>query len=142
MPSAAKMYLPGVGSLNLYDANGDVFMLPGDSIEDKHRKFCEENGIIDSSPYRDDEDVAEDILKVVQELSIDNNVEVYFNEYKYYSIVVYGGANGTGKWSNYYNSLSLLMKALESTFEDAWVMEQISDPPDDLFSVKIGVRLC
>jgi hypothetical protein len=59
----------------------------------------------------------------------------------YYSVTVYGGLNGEGAWSNYFNSLSKLLTKLESIFEDVWVIEFTTDCTDDAFGVKVGIYL-
>lgn len=78
-------------------------------------------------------------------LSLDPEISIYapdnhssFNR-NYYSVKLYGGLNGTGLWSNYFNALSNLMLKLESVFEDTWLIRFEQDCTDDAFAAVIGI---
>ena len=50
---------------------------------------------------------------------------------------IYGGLNGSGKWENYLNDIEKIFKNIN----DSWLIDLINDPPDDVWTIKIGFRV-
>lgn len=147
MPSAAKMYLPGVGPTTLYNSNGEEVYIdyqPGDVIEPEQlenfnlkqdSEVTEVNNLFDI--------VNEELSEVANEetgLQSSKEIEIYDTPYKYFAVTLHGGRTDTGYWSNYFNTLSDFLNRLESIFEDAWVIKVDVNTEDSVFDIKIGVK--
>lgn len=74
-------------------------------------------------------------------LEVSQDIDLYEDEDPYYGLEVFGGNNGSGSYSEYFNILSELFKNLESELSDAWAIEMKIDSMDDVFALYIGIRI-
>lgn len=79
-------------------------------------------------------------------LSVDEEVNVYPHKSAegnendvYYGVLIHGGKNGHGLWSNYLDSLADVMLRIECECLDAWIRKIEIDVPDDVFTAEIGI---
>ena len=69
-----------------------------------------------------------------------NPDENYDDPSPYYIVQIYGGLNGSGEWTDYFEDLTTMAKALE-TIGHAWLIELENDCLDDVFTLTMGLRL-
>ena len=58
----------------------------------------------------------------------------------YYIVQIYGGLNGHGEWTDYFEDLTKMAKALEK-IGHAWLIELENDCLDDVFTLTMGLRI-
>lgn len=66
-------------------------------------------------------------------------MDSFIDKYDTCVCVISGGLNGPGKWTNYFEDLSKLMKDFEDNGIHAWYIEGYNDCPDDVFCFNFGV---
>ena len=71
---------------------------------------------------------------------IDNSDEESEDEHKYFILTVDGGLNGRGQFLFYLEDVAKLVKKLMTRFNYVWLIDWINDCPDDVFSLKIGLK--
>lgn len=54
---------------------------------------------------------------------------------------IHGGFNGNGEWEGYLEAFLDLFKEFRRKGIDAWVIDIVADPPDDVFDTRIGIAL-
>ena len=59
----------------------------------------------------------------------------------YYILSLYGGLNGRGQFLFYLEDVAKLVKKLMIRFDRIWLIEWKNDCPDDVFSLKLGMRI-
>lgn len=74
--------------------------------------------------------------------------KVYLAEYDFegttkshYVIVLFGGLNGSGKWTNYFQTLINVFDKLDEKCEDCWLIELDNDCADDVYTAYIGLDI-
>lgn len=79
----------------------------------------------------------ENIIDTIIQLNLKHisisNIEVKEN---YYIITIDGGYNGLNKWSEYLSQINIIMQQ----FKECWLIELINDCPDDIWTLKLGIR--
>lgn len=87
----------------------------------------------------------EDVNKVLPDKYLEklNTLNLYrvfirtYEEKEDHAIITFdGGYNGSGSWSFYMHQISDIIEIL-----DAWVIDLINDCPDDVWTLRIGVKL-
>ena len=66
-------------------------------------------------------------------------MDSFIDKYNTCICVISGGLNGPGKWTNYFEDLSKLLKDFEDNEINAWYVEGYNDCPDDVFCFNFGV---
>lgn len=89
----------------------------------------------------------EEIQSIIQKYKLGKNKLTtehsigYSKEWNATVFTVYGGENsGNGKWSEYFEVMSKLVKELEQSVDEVIVFEVNADYDDDVFAVDIGIR--
>ena len=74
--------------------------------------------------------------------------KVYLAEYDFegttkshYVLVLFGGLNGSGKWTNYFQTLINVFDKLDEKCEDCWLIELDNDCADDVYTAYVGVKI-
>lgn len=80
----------------------------------------------------------EHLLKILSQLSEDWNI-VEYEESKFIRVVISGGENGLGKFSNYTSQLNLLANRLEKEFSEVWLIKWENDVLDDIWYLELGL---
>lgn len=80
----------------------------------------------------------EHLLKILSQLSEDWNI-VEYEESKFIRVVISGGENGLGKFSNYTLQLNLLANRLEKEFSEVWLIKWENDVLDDIWYLELGL---
>ena len=78
------------------------------------------------------------LLKILSQLSEDWNI-VEYEESKFIRVVISGGENGLGKFSNYTLQLNLLANRLEEEFSEVWLIKWENDVLDDIWYLELGL---
>lgn len=78
------------------------------------------------------------LLKILSQLSEDWNI-VEYEESKFIRVVISGGENGLGKFSNYTSQLNLLANRLEKEFSEVWLIKWENDVLDDIWYLELGL---
>lgn len=78
------------------------------------------------------------LLKILSQLSEDWNI-VEYEESKFIRVVISGGENGLGKFSNYTLQLNLLANRLEKEFSEVWLIKWENDVLDDIWYLELGL---
>jgi hypothetical protein len=86
--------------------------------------FTELEDIIKSIDNRNNGPKVVDVAKVDDE-----------NDNRYVS-TIYGGENGSGKWSEYFDVLKQICTAIV----DCWIIDLINDPADDVWTLRLAFR--
>ena len=66
-------------------------------------------------------------------------LDSFIDKYDTCICVITGGLNGPGKWTNYFEDLTKLVKDFEDNGVHAWYVEGYNDCPDDVFCFNFGV---
>lgn len=138
MTELATMTLPGIGQVPLSNEQGEQYYLPGTDLQDLDTDEIKVNtliGILQSTLYNQ---LGLDSSNI--QLYTQKEVGIYDDPFEYYSINFYGGLNGPGMWSSYFETLSGMMAELEQIFEDAWVIALDVDCSDDVFYLTLGIK--
>jgi len=72
---------------------------------------------------------------------VDNSDEESEDGYKYFILTVDGGLNGRGQVLFYLEDIEKLIKKLMVRFSDVWMIDLINDCPDDVFRLRLGLRI-
>lgn len=59
---------------------------------------------------------------------------------QHYAVVLCGGLNGAGKWTDYIKTLIAVFDILDEKYEDCWLIKLDSDCADDVYTAYIGLR--
>lgn len=78
------------------------------------------------------------LLKILSQLSEDWNI-VEYEESKFIRVVISGGENGLGKFSNYTSQINSLANKLEETFSEVWLIKWENDVLDDIWYLELGL---
>ncbi len=78
------------------------------------------------------------LLKILSQLSEDWNI-VEYEESKFIRVIISGGENGLGKFSNYTLQLNSLANKLEETFSEVWLIKWENDVLDDIWYLELGL---
>ena len=70
---------------------------------------------------------------------VKNDKDDEFSE-PYYILTVGGGLNGRGEFLFYLEDVAKLIKKLMVRFNHVWLIDWYNDCPDDVFSLKIGLK--
>ena len=56
-------------------------------------------------------------------------------------VKIYGGLNGCGEWTNYFDCLSDLLKLMQNEYNsEMWLIKLDNDCLDDVFSAEFGAK--
>ena len=56
-------------------------------------------------------------------------------------VKIYGGLNGYGEWTNYFDCLSDLLKLMQNEYNsEMWLIKLDNDCLDDVFSAEFGAK--
>lgn len=80
----------------------------------------------------------EKIENIMFQLFKDWNI-VEYEESKFIRVVISGGENGLGKFSNYTLQLNLLANRLEEEFSEVWLIKWENDVLDDVWYLELGL---
>lgn len=58
------------------------------------------------------------------------------NKGNHYVVTLYGGLNGCGRLHNYLNDVQEII----NQFDNVWLVNWDNDCPDDVWTLKIGIR--
>lgn len=64
-----------------------------------------------------------------------------YEDSPYYILELDGGLNGCGRFLFYMEDVSKLIKKLMLRFKDVWLIDWINDCPDDVFTLRLGMRI-
>jgi D-serine dehydratase len=80
--------------------------------------------------------------KEISKLQFNDFVELRDRTEYYAPYVVvefYGGLNGSGNWVEYMKDITSMFNILQSEY-NCWLVNLENDCPDDVFTLKIGIR--
>ncbi len=72
---------------------------------------------------------------------VDNSDEENEDGGRYFILTVDGGLNGRGKLLFYLEDVAKLVKKLMTRFTYVWLIDWNNDCPDDVFRLRLGLRL-
>ena len=72
---------------------------------------------------------------------VDESVEESEDDGRYFILTVEGGLNGCGKLLFYLEDVAKLVKKLMTRFTYVWLIDWENDCPDDVFRLRLGLRL-
>lgn len=78
------------------------------------------------------------IAKVVKD-EIGDNLPNEYQPKDRYIIHVYGGKNGSGKWTEYLKDIYLIFDRLNQKFKKVYLVDISNDCADDVFDMRIAV---
>lgn len=95
-----------------------------------------------------------DIKQFLKEID-DSNTKLCFNKFieeyddedencrnkTFYILSLYGGLNGRGQFLFYLEDVAKLIKKLTIRFDRVWLIDWKNDCPDDVFEIRLGMRL-
>lgn len=58
----------------------------------------------------------------------------------YYIASIFGGLNGSGKWTNYLKDIQRLLEQLDNGNFHVWLIELNNDCSDDVFTLHLGLK--
>ena len=67
-------------------------------------------------------------------------LDSFIDKYDTCTCVITGGLNGPGKWENYLEDISKLVKDFEENGIHVWMIEGENDCLDDVFTFNFGVK--
>ena len=89
--------------------------------------------------------VRKEIREKLQDISFPNSDiklrECFTDKYDTTVLKFYGGLNGCGNWTNYFNDLGRLISYLESKDIHLWLIQIDNDCLDDVFTAYFGCKL-
>lgn len=90
-------------------------------------------------------ETVEKVRKILKDFKTEESKIYLFDNFvdKYGTVtcVFSGGLNGPGKWEDYLQDLSKLVKAIKDAGIHIWLISEETDCPDDVFTANFGIAI-
>ena len=91
--------------------------------------------------YKDFEDIVKKCATEKDKLELKGVIEEVENgDLSYIVVVLYGGLNGSGNFADYEKTIAKIAEETEKKHH-CWLVQNINDCPDDVFTLFIGISL-
>lgn len=92
-------------------------------------------------------EIVNEIIPILNELKTDKSKISVLNEKGFTEVDKYGtnviclcgGLNGCGKWEDYFEDISKIVKKINSSGYHTWTINLKNDCLDDIFYLKLGI---